>query len=100
MAEKFNPAPHDKHADKSARSAQRKTHEELDAGLEDSFPASDPVSVAQPASSKPEALGSRIAFSAPATEHCIAHSDHHLESVYATPEIKKAPFQGPFFSQD
>jgi hypothetical protein len=53
MAEKFNPAPHDKHAEKSAHSAKRKTHEELDAGLEDSFPASDPVSVAQPASSKP-----------------------------------------------
>jgi hypothetical protein len=53
MAEKFNPAPHDKHAEKSTGSAQRKTHEKLDAGLEDSFPASDPVSVAQPAPSKP-----------------------------------------------
>jgi hypothetical protein len=55
MADKFNPAPHDKYADKPGRagSADRDSHEKLDAGLEDSFPASDPVSVAQPAPSKP-----------------------------------------------
>src|ERR1700741_1819732 len=47
MADKFNPAPHDKHADKpgSARTAGRDRHERLDTGLEDSFPASYPVSV-------------------------------------------------------
>jgi hypothetical protein len=55
MAEKFNPAPHDKHAEKpgKATSGSREHQERLDAGLEDSFPASDPVSVAQPAPSKP-----------------------------------------------
>jgi len=54
MAEKFDPAAHDKHADKprQARAADRKTHTRLEAGLEDSFPASDPVSVTQPAPSK------------------------------------------------
>jgi hypothetical protein len=61
MADKFNPAPHDKHADKpgSARTAGRDRHERLDTGLEDSFPASDPVSVAQPAPSKPHRKGER-----------------------------------------
>ncbi len=55
MSTKFNPAPHDKHADKpgKATSSNRERQEKLDAGLEDSFPASDPVSVAQPAPSKP-----------------------------------------------
>lgn len=51
MAARFNPAPHDKLAD-DALKAQRLDHElhaELEAGLIDSFPASDPVSVAQPA---------------------------------------------------
>jgi len=54
MAEKFNPAAHDKHADnpRDARVADREMHEKLDAGLEGSFPASDPVSAAQPAPSK------------------------------------------------
>lgn len=54
MAEKFDPAAHDKHAadPREARLADRKMHEKLDAGLEGSFPASDPVSAAQPASSK------------------------------------------------
>ena len=54
MAEKFNPAPHDKHADdpREALLADREMHEKLDAGLEGSFPASDPVSAAQPAQSK------------------------------------------------
>lgn len=61
MAEKFNPAPHDKHAEKpgSASSADRKAHEMLEAGLVDSFPASDPVSVAQPAPSKPHRKGEK-----------------------------------------
>ena len=56
MAEKFDPAPHDKHAGdpREALLADRKMHEKLDAGLEGSFPASDPVSAAQPAKSKPD----------------------------------------------
>jgi hypothetical protein len=56
MAEKFNPAPRDKHAESSreAAKADRDTHHKLEAGLIDSFPASDPVSVAQPAPSKPD----------------------------------------------
>lgn len=53
MAEKFNPAPHDKHADdpRDALAADAR----LDAGLIDSFPASDPVSAAQPTPSKADA---------------------------------------------
>ena len=56
MAEKFNPAPHDKHADdpREAARADRDTHAKLEAGLVGSFPASDPVSAAQPAPSKPD----------------------------------------------
>ena len=54
MAEKFDPAAHDKHAAKprDALLADREIHEKLEAGLIDSFPASDPVSAAQPAPSK------------------------------------------------
>ena len=54
MAEKFNPAAHDKHADnpREVLAADRETHAKLEAGLVDSFPASDPVSAAQPAPSK------------------------------------------------
>ena len=54
MAEKFNPAAHDKHADnpRDALLADREMHEQLDAGLVGSFPASDPVSATQPAPSK------------------------------------------------
>ena len=56
MADKFNPAPHDKHAadPAAALEADRETHAKLEAGLMDSFPASDPVSAAQPAPSKPD----------------------------------------------
>ena len=52
--QKFNPAAHDKHAadPREARKADREIHEKLEAGLEDTFPASDPVSAAQPAPSK------------------------------------------------
>ena len=55
MAEKFNPAAHDKHADdpREAAAADRDTHAKLEAGLVGSFPASDPVSAAQPSPSKP-----------------------------------------------
>jgi hypothetical protein len=54
MAEKFNPAAHDKHAadPREALRADRETHAKLETGLMDSFPASDPVSAAQPVSSK------------------------------------------------
>jgi hypothetical protein len=50
MAEKFNPAPHDKHADdpRDAQLADAEIHARLEAGLIDSFPASDPVSDTQP----------------------------------------------------
>jgi hypothetical protein len=54
MAEKFNPAAHDKYAEdpREALKADRETREKLEAGLVDTFPASDPVSAAQPAPSK------------------------------------------------
>jgi hypothetical protein len=54
MAEKFDPAAHDKHAadPHKARLADRETHAELEVGLVGTFPASDPVSAAQPAPSK------------------------------------------------
>ena len=51
MAEKFNPAPHDRHAadPNEAARADAEMHARLEAGLIDTFPASDPVSAAQPA---------------------------------------------------
>jgi hypothetical protein len=54
MAEKFDPAPHDKHAvdPGQAAAADRESHARLEAGIVDSFPASDPVSAAQPAPSR------------------------------------------------
>ncbi|WGR93796.1 hypothetical protein MTX26_29810 [Bradyrhizobium sp. ISRA443] len=54
MAEKFDPAAHDKHADspRKAEAADRETHTRLQAGLEGTFPASDPVSATQPAPSR------------------------------------------------
>ena len=54
MPEKFNPAPYDKHAadPREAAVADRDIHAKLDAGLIDSFPASDPVSAAQPSPSR------------------------------------------------
>ena len=56
MAEKFNPAPRDKHAadPQAALAADREAHTRLETGLMDSFPASDPVSATQPAPSKPD----------------------------------------------
>jgi hypothetical protein len=64
MAEKFDPAAHDKHAanPREAASADRDTHTKLEAGLIDSFPASDPVSAAQPAPSKVEATANGLRF--------------------------------------
>jgi hypothetical protein len=54
MVNKFNPAPPDKYAvdPRDAASADRDTHEKLEAGLIETFPASDPVSAAQPTPSK------------------------------------------------
>jgi len=57
MAEKkFDPAPHDKHAvdPKEAAKADAEMHARLEAGLVETFPASDPVSAAQPAKTKHE----------------------------------------------
>lgn len=57
MAEKFNPAPTDKHAvdPRHAQKADKDTHDKLEKGLERTFPASDPPSSTQPAKSKPDA---------------------------------------------
>jgi hypothetical protein len=54
MAEKFDPAAHDRHAadSREAALADRDIHAKLEAGLVDSFPASDPVSSVQPSPSK------------------------------------------------
>jgi len=54
MAEKFDPAAHDRHAanPREAAAADRDIHAKLEAGLIDSFPASDPVSAVQPSPSK------------------------------------------------
>jgi hypothetical protein len=54
MAERFDPAAPDRHAvnPREAARADRDIHAKLEAGLIDSFPASDPVSAAQPAPSK------------------------------------------------
>jgi hypothetical protein len=59
MAEKFDPAPTDKHAanPRQAQKADKEMHYKLHKGLEGTFPASDPVSSAQPAKSKPDAAG-------------------------------------------
>jgi cell division septation protein DedD len=56
MAKKFNPAPRDRHADdpQEAARADAELHARLEAGLMDSFPASDPVSATQPAPTKPD----------------------------------------------
>jgi hypothetical protein len=55
MKERFNPAPHDKHATKTgdAVAADQDMHRKLDEGLVGSFPASDPASDVQPSPSKP-----------------------------------------------
>jgi hypothetical protein len=53
MTGKFDPAPFDRHAadPKDALKADQETHARLEAGLMDTFPASDPVSEVQPAPS-------------------------------------------------
>ena len=54
MAETFDPAAHDRYAanPREAALADRDIHAKLDAGLIDSFPASDPISSVQPSPSK------------------------------------------------
>jgi hypothetical protein len=56
LAKKFDPAARDKHAadPQEALKADREIHAKLEAGLMDTFPASDPVSATQPAKSKPD----------------------------------------------
>jgi hypothetical protein len=56
MADKFDPAPTDKHAadPRQAHKADQATHDKLEKGLEGTFPASDPPSSTQPAKSKPD----------------------------------------------
>ena len=50
MSGKFEPAPLDKHAEKPGKKDKLadKAHGELEKGLEDSFPASDPPSSTSP----------------------------------------------------
>ncbi len=59
MAEKFDPAPTDKHAPdpRQAQKADKKMHDNVDKGLEGTFPVSDPPSSTQPATSKPDTAG-------------------------------------------
>jgi hypothetical protein len=54
MVDKFDPAPFDKHAagPTAAAAADRAIRGQLEAGLADSFPASDPPSITQPALSR------------------------------------------------
>ena len=54
MVEKFDPAPIDKNAadPQVAAAVDLEIHVKLEAGLIDTFPASDPVSAIQPAPSK------------------------------------------------
>jgi len=72
MAEKkFDPAPHDKHADDPAKAAKAdaEMHARLEAGLMETFPASDPVSAAQPAKTRHE-------------RHSPAQQDNEPESLW------------------
>lgn len=61
MTEKFDPAPFDRHAadPREALKADAETHARLEAGLMDTFPASDPVSEVQPAPSIHDGNASR-----------------------------------------
>ena len=61
MSDKFNPAPPDKYAAKAGKrtAADRDGHEGLDAGLADSFPASDPASATLPSPSKPHRVANK-----------------------------------------
>jgi hypothetical protein len=58
MAEKFDPAPHDRHAEDPAKASaeDRAMHDRLLSGLVGSFPAFDPPSMSQPSSSRHDAV--------------------------------------------
>ena len=62
MTDKFNPAPHDKHATKArdAIAADQDMHRKLDEGLIGSFPASDPASDVQPSPSRPHRAAEKL----------------------------------------
>jgi hypothetical protein len=50
---RFDPAPHDKYAEPiNSFGTDGRRRDDLESGLENSFPASDPVSATQPAQSK------------------------------------------------
>ena len=68
---KFNPAPPDKHAVDPAEAvrADADTHARLEAGLMETFPASDPVSAAQPAKTRHE-------------QHSPAQQDNASDSLW------------------
>jgi hypothetical protein len=82
MAEKFNPAPHDKHAadPREAAKADAEMRARLEAGLIDTFPASDPVSHAQPAPTKHDGGG----------EVPLVPDDDGAESPSLWEKVKKA----------
>jgi hypothetical protein len=49
MSKEFNPAPYDKHVEDPKKAVEAdKKRTKLEGGLEDAFPASDPVSETQP----------------------------------------------------
>jgi hypothetical protein len=55
MSEKFDPAPVDRHAEPTkSNPPAKKARDELEKGLEDSFPASDTASSTQPAKTAPD----------------------------------------------
>jgi hypothetical protein len=60
MAERFDPAPHDRHAADPMKASieDQEMHDRLLSGLIGSFPASDPPSVSQPSSSRHDAVQS------------------------------------------
>jgi hypothetical protein len=74
MVDKFNPSAHDKHAadPREAALADEEMHARLEAGLIDTFPASDPVSAAQPAPTRHD----------PATFDDERESDHDDQTLW------------------
>jgi hypothetical protein len=71
MAQKFDPAPHDRHAAAPAKAAaeDQEMHEKLLSGLVGSFPASDPPSVSQPSPSRHDAVQARHDADRPENSH-------------------------------
>lgn len=82
MAETFNPAPHDKHATdpREAAAADQEMHARLEAGLIDSFPASDPVSVTQPSLSR--TASPMLSPSQPESEDSDDEHEHRWRSFW------------------